>query len=88
MAGTPSFKVYDENRTYVAAVADAHLAAALVGAAGYNGWSVKFSGRIIWREGQENVRAGESFDLAAETMWHRIHEHREQRNARYTTSSI
>lgn len=72
MASGTQFKIFDDAGTMVAQARDPHLAAALIGAAGYEGWRVKFSGRIIWREGSEEIRAGESSDHAAEIMRDRI----------------
>ncbi len=82
MAGTPKFKVHDEAGNYVAATVDAHLAAALIGAAGGNGWKVKYNGRIVWDEGAEfawgegagSVRSAESIDHVAEIINDRIEE--------------
>ena len=75
MPGTPKWKVFDEQGTYIASVADAHLAAALVGSAGSEGWTVKLHGRIVWREGEtvsptyaRVLLASESFDEAAHIM--------------------
>lgn len=76
MSGTPGFKVFDAEGNYVAAVRDASLAAALIGSALYEGARVKFNGRIIWREGEEEVRSGESFDRAAEIMHARVEANR------------
>lgn len=67
MAGTPSYKIYDQDRNYVAATVDATLAAALIGAAGSDGWIVKHSGRIVFREG-DAARAADSVDFAAEII--------------------
>jgi hypothetical protein len=71
MAGTPRWKIYDQDRNYVAATIDATLAAAVVGSAGGDGWAVKIDGRIVWREGQEQASAGDSYDDAAELMYAR-----------------
>jgi hypothetical protein len=68
MAGTPKYKVHDANGEYVAATVDSTLAAALIGAAGGHGWVVKHSGRIVFREGAEAVRAADSIDAAAEII--------------------
>lgn len=73
MSGTPRFKIHDDRGRYVAATVDASLAAALVGAAGWEGWTVRVRpGGIIWREGREAVRAAESYDHAAEIMYDRL----------------
>lgn len=72
MGATPRFKIHDETGVYVAATADPTLAAALIGAAGYEGWKVKHTGRIIWREGAEEIAAAESYDRAAEIMDARV----------------
>lgn len=79
MGSTPQFKVYDNENAYVAATVDAHLAAALLGAAGSDGWKVKHSGRIIWREGSEDVPASASYDFAAEVMYYRVRLHAYER---------
>lgn len=79
MAGTPSYKIHDDTGRYVAATIDATLAAALIGAAGSDGWLVKFSGRIVFREGAEEVRAADSVDAAAEIIDATIHRQQVER---------
>lgn len=76
MGATPAFKVYETGGAYVAACADASLAAALIGAALWDGAKVKHGGRIIWHEGTEEVRCAESYDAAAEIMQRRVDERR------------
>lgn len=79
--GTPAYKVYDGDE-YLAAVKDSTLAAALIGAALGEGAIVKLNGRIVWREGEENIRAADSYDTAAAIMNRRASEHYEERLAR------
>lgn len=65
MAATPKWKVY-RNGEYVAACKYAEDAAALVAVSGgvvKHGHSL-----VVWREGEEDFAAGESYDAAAELM--------------------
>ena len=65
MAGSPPWKVYRDNE-YVASCKYAEDAAALVSA---SGGAVKYGhSLVVWREGQEEFSAGESYDSAAEVM--------------------
>jgi hypothetical protein len=71
MSGTPKFKVYREGE-YIGALKYAEDAAAVVSLAGS---LIKYDhGKTIWREGHEEVSAGESYDRAAAIMLNRIHE--------------
>jgi len=79
---TPQFKVYDDGGDYVAATKDATLAAAVIGAAGDAGWTVKLHGRIIFREGQERLSAADTIDGAVEVMHGYIEQHQAERRAR------
>lgn len=80
---TPGFKVYNADGEYVAATIDTTLAAALVGSVLSEGARVKFGGRIIWREGAEEIPAGESYDRAAEIMADRVTAHWAERRYGY-----
>lgn len=69
MAGSPQFKVYDKGE-YVASVKTTILAAIL---AGTIQGVVKYGhGKIIWREGLEEIEAGNSYDGAASIMNQRV----------------
>ena len=74
MASTPRFKVYDAQGVYQASVKNTTLAAAVVSLLG-EGATVRLGHTkrsIIWREGQEAIPAGESYDAAAHTMTSRV----------------
>ncbi len=65
MSRSPPWKVYRAGG-YVAACWHAEDAACLVA---LSGGAVKYRHRlIVWREGQEVIEAGESYDRAAEIM--------------------
>lgn len=71
MAGSPQFKIYNKGGEYVASckyLEDCASLAALYG----DGATVRLGhSTIIWREGEEEIPAGESYDRAAEIMrWH------------------
>jgi hypothetical protein len=88
MAGSPSFKVFDEFGTYVASTKDATLAAVLIGAGLSEGAVVKRDGRIIWREGAEKYAAAESADYAASVMNSRVLDNLRERNRRLTGQTV
>lgn len=67
MAASPKYKVYDDQGNYLASCRDATLAAALIGAAGWDGWRVKYEGRVIFAEGA-STSARDSVDEAATVM--------------------
>lgn len=72
MTGTPKFKVYSPDREYIGCAKYAVDAAALVSLQG-DGATVKHKhGKIIWREGGEEISAGESYDRAVRIMHRRI----------------
>ena len=72
MSGTPKFKVYSLGREYIGCLRYAEDAAALVALQGA-GATVKYKHRkVIWREGGEEISAGESYDRAARIMRRRI----------------
>lgn len=83
MSGTPRFKIYDDQGIYQAATRDATLAAVVVGVGGFDGWTVKVNGRIVWRQGSEEFSAADSYDDAAMLIYDRIEEHHRQRMARF-----
>lgn len=85
MAGTPQWKVYDEDGVYQAATRDSTLAAVVVAVLG-NG-TVKVDGRIVWREGSEETIAADSYDEAAEVMEQRRTRFA-QRKARHLETSL
>jgi len=76
MPATPKYKVISPDGDYVAACRYAEDAANLVGIYG-PGAKIKLDGRIIWREGSEEISAGDSFDRAREI----IHGREEYRRA-------
>lgn len=79
MAGSPGFKVYDDEGVYQAATADAVLAAAVL-AALPDGSRVKFAGRLVWRgEEVEGMNPADSYDSAAQIMYEAIERHRAER---------
>lgn len=79
MAGSPKYKVYSADNEYVASVKYLEDAAALCAMRG-NGTTVRLGhGPTIWREGSEEIAAGESYDRAAEIML--FHERDEQAKA-------
>jgi hypothetical protein len=70
MARSPIWKIYTEAHGYVASFKFAEEAAQYVGT---NGGEVRHGHRhVVWREGQEQFSASESFDGAAEIMWSRL----------------
>ena len=82
MSGSPKFKIYNLNREYIGCVKYAEDAAALVALQG-DGATVKYDhGKVIWREGAEELSAGESYDEAARVMYRRIDKMRRASYAR------
>lgn len=74
MAGSPILKVYTAEGEYVAACWHPEDAAALVAIYG-DGATIRrghLKRDIVWTEGAEDTRAGESFDLVAATVNGRI----------------
>ena len=72
MAQGPQFKVYDADGSYQAACKNTALAAAVVALLG-DGATVRYQHkRVLWTEGEEDAPAGDSYDLAAETMLGRL----------------
>lgn len=74
MASTPRFKVYDADNVYQAACKHPEEAAALVALLG-PGSSIRdghTKADIVWLEGEEASPAGDSYDLAAGTVWQRV----------------
>jgi len=70
MAATPKFKIYRDGE-YIGCTKFAEDAAALVGL--YGNGIVKYEHSfIVWREGQEEIEAGESYDRAAAIMNERL----------------
>lgn len=82
MGSTPGYKVYDAAGVYQAAARDTVIAAGVIGAVGGLGWTVKFNGRIVYRDG-EHVFAADSIDRAADLMDRTIASHRSERMAKY-----
>lgn len=74
MAGSPILKVYTAEGEYVAACWHAEDAAALVAIYG-DGATIRrghLKRDVVWTEGAEDTRAGESYDLVAATVNGRI----------------
>lgn len=61
-----------KHREYLAACADAESAAALVSLRGDGAIVKHAAGFTVWREGQEEFSAGNSYDGAAGIMWERL----------------
>ena len=72
MASQLIWKVYNGEGEHIASTRDPEEAAALVGMRD-NG-KVRVDGRIVWREGQEEDHAGNSYDFAAGVMLRRRRE--------------
>jgi hypothetical protein len=68
MSSSPKYKVYTHGQEYVASckyLEDAACLCALYG----NGTTVRVGhSTVIWREGAEEIPAGESYDRAAQIM--------------------
>ena len=67
MAGSPSWKVYNTEKKYVAAFVRVEDAARFVG--GMEGYSIRSGHSVswtVWSEGSEGQSAAESFDHVAE----------------------
>lgn len=75
MASTPKYKVHNPDGEYVAATRYAEDAAILVAEYG-PGAKIKVGGRIVWREGAEEIAAGDSFDRVREIIHEREAERR------------
>lgn len=74
MSGTPRFKLYDPDGSYVAAFKYPEDAAVLLGVYGAGAklrdrWS---NSRVVWREGEELTGAADSYDTVAEIVWQRV----------------
>src|SRR3990172_8450352 len=75
MSGSPRFKVYRYGK-YVASCKYLEDAAALV--AGHPHGQIKYDhGYTLWREGQEEFSAGESYDKVARICMGRLNEYQE-----------
>lgn len=74
MAQSPQYKIYYDG-TYHGALKFAEDAAALVAVLG-DGAQIRFGHKlIVWREGDEQISAHESYDIVADTVRDRVHEH-------------
>ena len=76
MAGAPKWKVY-RNGQYVAACKHPDDAAVLVSASGGEVRADHSPKWTVWREGQEEFSAGESYGRAAEVMLERLQDLKE-----------
>ncbi len=71
MAGSPQFKVYRDGE-YIGCTKYAEDAAALVGVSGgVVTWGHRL---VVWREGEEEMLAAESYDGAGQIMFDRVQE--------------
>jgi hypothetical protein len=68
MAGSPEWKVYDASKTYQAACKEPEAAAALAALYGPGATIKHGHSLIVWREGSEEIEAGESFDRCADIL--------------------
>lgn len=79
MASAPKYKIYSGVGEYVASCKYLEDCAAFAAFRG-DGTTVRVDhGPVIWTEGKEEIRAGESYDRAAEIM--SFHERDEQAKA-------
>jgi hypothetical protein len=71
MSGSPQFKIYNKAGGYVASCKHLEDCACLMALYG-DGATVRLGhSTIIWREGEEEIPAAESYDRAAQIMqWH------------------
>jgi hypothetical protein len=75
MASSPRFKVYDADNQYIAATKGPEAAAAIIAGIGGIGWTIRDGHsihNICWKEGSEEVEAGESYDIVARAVYSRI----------------
>ena len=73
MAHSPDWKVYDAHGHYQAACKDVEMAAAIIAAVGGDGWTIRLRHRLLlWTEGKESIRAGESYDTVARITHERL----------------
>jgi len=69
MAATPGWKVYSKDGEYLASFKYPEHAAALVGALGVDGTTIRWVHVLtVWTEGVDG-HAGESYDVVAEHCW-------------------
>lgn len=72
MAASPQFKVYNAAGAYMAATKEPEAAGALCAFYG-DGATIRYGHTcVLWREGQEDVPASESYDVVAETCYARV----------------
>ena len=74
------FKVYDEDRRYIAATTDATTAAVVLAVLS-EGSVIKYDGRIVYKEGEDGY-AGHSYDIVHEKVFAMIRQHATERNVR------
>ena len=67
------WKVYDTEGKSEAACGSPESAAAIVALLGEGATIRRGRGHIVWREGQEDIVASESYDIVAETCYRRWH---------------
>jgi hypothetical protein len=78
------WKVY-KGTELVASTKYAEEAAAVVSLSG-DGGTVKRDGRVVWREGKEQMSAGDSYDFATEVMHNRVRDHNREYLARHSAA--
>jgi hypothetical protein len=81
MASTPQWKCYLSGE-YMAATKHPEDAAILMAAWGSSGEVRRDHTLVVWREGREEISAGESADVAAQIMIRRHDEHVQARLAK------
>jgi hypothetical protein len=80
MARSPDWKVYDAEKNYQAACKEPTTAAAVVSLLGI-GATIRYGhNQVVWKEGDELILAGESYDIVAETCFSRAN--RQETNSR------
>ena len=85
MASYLDYKVY-VGKDLRAAVRYCEDAAILVGGLG-DGTVIKCNGRIVWREGREEISAAESYDRVTRIVHDRLVRHHQEALARYRRAS-
>lgn len=65
------FQVFDQMNDLIAAFKTPEDAAMLLGCLG-SGYFIRYNGKNVWCEGQEDQPAGESYDHVAEVVYERI----------------
>jgi hypothetical protein len=83
MAGSPIYKVYDAEGVYQGCAKHPSMAAAMIAMTSAPGQTIRFGHSfVVWREGSEEIEAGESFDQVAQTVFERVSAMQEKQYAR------